>query len=267
MHPYCTLLLLFCWLWSNSLMLSGQSFSKKNSFSFFYTPMYSKTGFTNLEEVLAASSLDDLLETKAPKRGIYGYSYGLHYQRRIVDQWAVGLGVQYALHGQRSPQFYSINGVSDKVLDDKPDYGGILYKITYSSYEFPLYAKYHLKRKRKLRYFLQFGGLFNIYLRVQARDYIISRGNGMRMNSNFSELAHANGTLLEELQQHVEFGMWRLGFMLGGGLEYEPWSFLSLAASPEFRFYTNLKDTSEFSTLVEGGIYSIGIALSAQIKF
>ncbi|MEL6868136.1 MAG: hypothetical protein AAFP19_27180, partial [Bacteroidota bacterium] len=58
--------------WFFSQTVFGQSFSKKNSLSFFYTPMYSKTGFTNLEELLAFGPMEDLFETKTPKRGIYG---------------------------------------------------------------------------------------------------------------------------------------------------------------------------------------------------
>ncbi|MEM6878557.1 MAG: hypothetical protein AAF544_08365, partial [Bacteroidota bacterium] len=65
----------------------------------------------------------------------------------------------------------------------------------------------------------------------------------------------------------ADIGLWRLGLILSGGLEYEPWPFLSLSASPEFRFYGNLKDTSRASTIAEGGIYSIGIALGTHLKF
>ncbi|MEL6867668.1 MAG: hypothetical protein AAFP19_24800 [Bacteroidota bacterium] len=95
----------------------------------------------------------------------------------------------------------------------------------------------------------------------------MSRDSGERTPSSSVTYFQVSGSLKKVLQRYLELNLWRLGMSLGAGITYEPWPFFSLSASPEFRYYGNLKDTSRASTIVEGGIYSIGVALSTQLKF
>ena len=245
----------------------GQEKARRNSIELVFAPLASKTDFKNLDKVITNVGIKDLYRTHLPDRPIFGYYYGLSYKRRIGYRWKVGLGVEYAFNGQQSPRFYSINGVSDDVLDEKPDYGGTQYRVTYRSYGIPLSVEYRIHRKNRWNYWIQAGGFLNIYSRVEARNYTISRATGFRgPGCCYGSYLRSTGSFFSVIQQNLEKDLWRLGFFIGGGVEYEILPFLSLKAIPEFRYYGNLK-RAPFAQLASGDIMNVGCRFSLNTHF
>lgn len=239
-----------------------------NKIEVHYAPLYVKSNFTNLDDVIFSSFFKRRYESAAPSKGIYGYSWGMMYHRRFGKKLWAGIGASYAIFGQRSPRFYSINGVPDEILDGKSDYGGTLYKIQYKSYEVPLTFSYTIAKKNKWRYFVHASAAANVYFEVFTINYNISRATNKRERGCCIEGYGRSGkdAVLPRLRQHIKWDMWRLGFHVGGGVEYELFPFLSLKAAPEFRYYFDLFDTTEFPTIVSGRIFSAGIDFGVALR-
>ena len=247
--------------------LYGQEKARRNSIELVFAPLVSKADFKNLDKVITNLSIKDLYNTHLPDRPVLGYYYGISYKRRLGYKWKIGLGVEYAYNGQQSRQFYSIKGVPDDVLDGKPDYGGTQYKVTYKSYGIPLSVEYRIHRKNRWSYWAEAGGFLNIYYRVEARNFTISRATGIRETGCcYGSYFRATGSFSKIIRQHLEMDLWRVGFFVGGGVEYELLPFLSLKALPEFRYYGNLA-AREYVHLASGDIMNIGCRFSVGLHF
>lgn len=146
----------------------------RNSFEIFYSPTFSKTNFNNLP-FFENDWVYQLYSTKKPNKGIYGYYYGVYYRRQIFDKFRVGIGINYSLNGQQAPDFYKVKGISEQDLMNIPDYGGTSYSIIYKSYESPIVIEYKFSKKNKINYFATAGVCFNVYYRVEAENYFISK--------------------------------------------------------------------------------------------
>ena len=247
--------------------LYGQEKARRNSIELVFTPLISKTDFKNLDDLLSRGVFSRLYNTHRPERPILGYYYGLSYKRLIGYKWKVGIGFEYAYNGQQSRQFFSINGVSDEVLSANPDYGGSQYKITYKSYSLPLSVEYRILQKNKWSYWIRGGGFLNIYSRIEARSFNFNKETGKREIGSCHQIyVRSTGSFFSVIRQHLEKDLWRLGFFVGGGVEYEMLPFLSLKAMPEFRYYGNLK-RAPFAQLASGDIMNIGCRFSLGLHF
>lgn len=243
---------------------------KKNRITIFYSLTYSKSNFTNIRNLSLQTSswIERLYDTKEPNRGILGYYYGINFSRKIAAKYSIGIGLNYSLNGQQSPNFYSINGISDASLDARPDYGGRAYKITFKSYEVPLNFEYIIKRKKSINYIIRAGVLANIYYQTEAYNFGISRATGKKSRAGIYESFYGNTKpVIKVLSKRITQGLMRIGGLAGFGLEYNAYAFLSLGVASEIRFYGNLFDTSAASTVIIGGFYNVGLNFYCRAKF
>lgn len=251
------------------LMLSfhGKGQSTKNQISYFLGPTYSKTNF-NLTSNFLTGWFKQLYETKKPTKGVSGHYIGLDYRRKLSDKFEIGIGFNYSMNGQQSPNFFKIKGISEQALKDKPDYGGTSYRVVYKSYESALRLDYVLLRKNDLHFYSTLGAMLNVYYRVEANNFFISRSTGdKRVGANEDVYFHATGGRVEELKRHLKLGLWRIGILIGGGLEYNPIPIWSIRAEPILRIYSDLHDSSESNFIMDGKLFNIGCNLGMGINF
>lgn len=266
MNPRITVLL---WFLISPNLIWGQT--KKNQISIYLAPVYSKTAFTNLAsiDIVQNGWFNQLYETQKPKRGILGYYIGGEYFRKINHRFSLGIGLNYSLNGQKSKEFFSINGISDQVLESLPDYGGTFYKLTYKSYEATMGIQWNCKEKGKIKYFISSNLLSNVYFKVESKRYMRNKNTG---NIEFggarsTYFKAVRNSRFSELVQHFNNGMWRVGIYIGGGFYYSIYKDFGIKIEPHFRIYSNLFDTSEGPTIVSGRIYNIGCKMSVKHDF
>lgn len=241
----------------------------KNSIEYYNALTYSKTNFTNLPfSIFTNDWFSQLYDTQKPTKGMSGFYFGLSYRRQIGEKTSVGVGVNYSENGQKSTFFYKINGVSEQDLNSIPDYGGTAYSIKYKSYESPLFIEYFLKDNLRFRYFVIVGGAINVYYRVEAENYLLSKSTGsIDAGCCLDVYFHANGGTVKELKKHLEFGLWRMGFLIGVGIEYKAFPLLSVRAKPMLRVYSNLHDTNVANTVAQGSLFNLGCDISFNLNF
>ena len=255
----------------SGLLFSGLLFSqtiKKNSFFINATPTYAKSNFTNLND-LNSDWLLRLYESEKPTKGILGYYIGVGYKRALVSNWNLGIGVSYSINGQQSPDFFKIKGISMQDLESLPDYGGTSYRIVYKSYESHILVEYVYKKKGKFSFSVLTGGAFNVYYRVEAERFMISKASGKKGSGGVHETFFnaSKDRVIDDLKRHISLGLWRLGFFAGWSLEYRVHPLFSINAAPTIRYYTNLHDTSVAKSVVEGGIVNIGCQIGLNLNF
>ena len=109
----------------------------------------------------------------------------------------------------------------------------------------------------------------NVYYKVEANNFKISRVTGKKsIGGNYESFyGSTEPPIATVLKRRINEGLLRFGGVMGVGMEYHVFSFMALGVTSEMRFYGNLLDTSESSTVISGGLFNLGLNFSTKVKF
>ena len=247
------------------IVFSNLTFSQRNSFSFFYTPAFTKLDIKNFPNKSFLGSWSIYYESQKNDKPAMGYNAGLTFSHRF-NKLGIGIGVLYTELSQQSGLYYQWNGFKNY----PENYGGTNYIMTYKGVEFPLVFNYLIKHKNRLTLEVELLFSLNTLLEFEVQDYIVKKKNGVSGLGCCTTTMGGGNSDFEILKYrifHAELEKIRIGTGLGLKFNYDLLKFLSVSIMPTFKYYSNTLKQANNNSSLDADAFLLRTQLSLNLNF
>ncbi|MDZ7876784.1 MAG: hypothetical protein U5L45_03895 [Saprospiraceae bacterium] len=172
------------------------------------------------------------------------------------------LGILYTVLKTNSGNFFQVKGLSNY----NANYGGIDYNLTYLGLEAPINLYYQIYKKKKVAFELNTGVSFNLMGQFSIEHHIIEKVSGIKYKSG-SYLRISDPRLDVYLTKFDEKRHQRLGFWLGGKVNYQVTKYLNVSTSPILKYYSNALEKSYSVDALRADAFLLGLQSQININF